>query len=130
NSNPQIAKLLFNICKMTKVKVSRETGNPSVDAEVMQEMMKQNPNHPFLTLFDKYKDYISLHPANLRYDPKDKTARVYFRQNVVSGGRLAASGGEFEKDGGFELNPQGIKKIERNWNVYGKILVPDEIPVE
>jgi hypothetical protein len=54
------------------------------------------------------------------------------KQNVVAGGRLAGSGGDFEKDGGFGLNPQGIKKIESHlmWKVYGNVLDPDSIPAD
>jgi DNA polymerase I-like protein with 3'-5' exonuclease and polymerase domains len=129
NSSTQVARFLFDICKMPKI-VYTEAGNASVNAETCAELLKKFPDHPFLTLFDKYKDYISLHPENLRYDPKDHSARVYFRQNVVAGGRLAASGGTFDKDGGFELNPQGIKKPTGNWNVHGNILKPDEIPLD
>lgn len=127
NSGPQIGKLLFEVRKMPVVKRT-EKGKPSTDADAMSTLRKDYPDDPFLTTLDNYKDYVSLHPENLRYDPKDHTARVYFRQNVVAGGRLAASGGEFDVDGGFELNPQGIKKPSGNWFVKGRILNPDAIP--
>jgi hypothetical protein len=57
---------------------------------------------------------------------------MYLKQNVVGGGRLSGAGGEFLKDGGFELNPQGVKKLEpdEQWRVYGNVLDPDEIPAD
>jgi DNA polymerase I-like protein with 3'-5' exonuclease and polymerase domains len=129
NSNPQIGQLLFEIRKMPVVKKT-EGDNASVDADALKDLLKHYPNDPFLTEYMNYKEYVALHPENLRYDPKDHTARVYFRQNVVAGGRLAAQGGEFDVDGGFELNPQGIKKPDDNWSVYGHLLVPDFVPPE
>lgn len=127
NSNPQIGQFLFDIRKMKKVKVT-EHGNASVDADAMKDLAKLYPDDPFLMEYANYKNYVALHPENLRYDPKDHSVRVYFRQNVVAGGRLAAQGGEFDVDGGFGLNPQGIKKPDGNWSVYGRILVPDSVP--
>jgi hypothetical protein len=46
----------------------------------------------------------------------------------VAGGRLAATGGDFDVDGGFGLNIQGIKRVEGNWWVRGNVLVPDAVP--
>ena len=127
NSNPQIAQLLFDIRKMKVVKKTPK-GNASVDADAMKDLAKLYPDDPFLSEYANYKEYVALHPENLRYEPKDRSVRVYFRQNVVAGGRLAAQGGEFDVDGGFGLNPQGIKKPENNWSVFGRILVPDSVP--
>lgn len=126
NSNPQVARLLFDI-RGWKPTVHTEAGGVSVNAEAMTDQMKLHPDDPFLTLYDKYKDYVSLHPENLRYDPVDHSARVYFKQNVVAGGRLAAAGGKFDKDGGFGLNPQGIKKPTNNWYLNCNVLCPDHI---
>jgi len=127
NSNPQIGRLLYDIRQMRQVKKT-EGGRPSVDADALDSLAKLYPGDPFLTEYANYKEYVALHPENLRYDPVDHTARVYFRQNVVAGGRLAAQGGEFDVDGGFGLNPQGIKKPSDNWFVTGRILRPDSVP--
>lgn len=129
NSNPQIGQLLFDI-RGWKAPKRTEHGNYSVDADAMKSLEKLYPEDPFLTEYANYKRYVALHPNSLRYEPKDKTVRVYFRQNVVAGGRLSAQGGEFEKDGGFGLNPQGVKKPENNWTVKGRILSPDFIQPE
>src|SRR5208337_452741 len=39
------------------------------------------------------------------------------------------SGGEFDRDGGLEWNPQGVKKLEEDefWRVYGNVLNPDSV---
>jgi len=52
------------------------------------------------------------------------------KQNVVAGGRLSGSGGKFERDGGLQWNPQGVKKLEEDdfWRVYGNVLEPDSVP--
>lgn len=127
DSNDQIRKLLYEIKKLDIVKKT-DTGNASTDADAMLDLKKKYPKDPFLTAYGDYKDYVSLHPENLRFDPLDKSARVYLKQCVVAGGRLAASGGDFEIDGGFGLNIQGIKRVEGNWWVRGNVLVPDAVP--
>jgi DNA polymerase I-like protein with 3'-5' exonuclease and polymerase domains len=129
-SQPQISRLLFDIKKMKIVKKSQKTGKPSVDADALKDLNKLYPDDKFLKQLDEQKKYIALHPENLRWEPKDKTVRVFFRTNVVAGGRLSASGGEFDVDGGFGLNPQGIKKGSDNWLVSGNILVPDKVEPE
>jgi DNA polymerase I-like protein with 3'-5' exonuclease and polymerase domains len=129
NSTPQIGKFLFDI-RGWKPPKKTEKGNFSVDADAMKTLEKTYSGDPFLSEYANYKRYVALHPNSLRYEPKDKTVRVYFRQNVVAGGRLSAQGGEFEKDGGFGLNPQGVKKPENNWTVKGRILEPDFVQPE
>lgn len=128
-SNQMVAKLLFSICGLKVVKKTA-TLAPSVDAEAMADLTKLYPDHKFLKAFQKYKEYVALHPENLTSDPKDKSARIYLKQCVVAGGRLAASGGKFELDGGFGLNPQGIVRVEGNWIVKGDVLVPDLVDPE
>jgi DNA polymerase I-like protein with 3'-5' exonuclease and polymerase domains len=130
-SNPQLSQLFFKL-KGFKVTKITGAGNPSCDAEVLEDLEKAHPEDEFLKMLMVYRDYVALHPDKLRFDPRDHSARIYLKQNVVAGGRLAAAGGDFEKDGGFGLNPQGIKKIESHlmWKVYGNVLEPDSIPVE
>jgi len=95
-------------------------------------LAKEHPESEFLQTLSKYRDYAALHPENLKFDPRDNSARMYLKQNVVGGGRLSGAGGEFERDGGFELNPQGVKKLEPDmqWRVYGNVLDPDEVPAD
>ena len=133
-STKQLQELFF---KVKKYDVKRMTDGgkkgirqPSTDAEAIKELLKEHPEDEFLSLLLQSKDYESLHPENLRFDPSDNTARIYLKQNVVAGGRLAAAGGDFERDGGFGLNPQAVKKVEAYlmWKVQGNILSPDEIP--
>jgi DNA polymerase I-like protein with 3'-5' exonuclease and polymerase domains len=129
DSNPQVCKFVFGTKALRVIRRSKQTGNPSFDSEVVTELQKLYPDDEFLTLFSYYKDYVALHPENLQYDPNDHSARVYLKACVVAGGRLAASGGDFEVDGGFGLNIQGIKRIESHlmWKVKGRVLVPDTI---
>lgn len=130
-STMQLQQLLYKV-KGYEVKKFTGAGNPSCDAEVLEDLFKAHPEDKFLETITTYRDYMALHPDNLRFDPRDHTARIYLKQNVVAGGRLAAAGGDFEKDGGFGLNPQGIKKVESYlmWKVTGNVLDPDEIPVD
>jgi DNA polymerase I-like protein with 3'-5' exonuclease and polymerase domains len=125
-SSPQLQTLFFKIKGYSVTKFT-DAGNPSCDAEVLEDLFKEHPDDDFLKLLMQYRDYMALHPGNLRYDPNDHTARIYLKQNVVAGGRLAAAGGDFEVDGGFGLNPQGIKKVESYlmWKVNGNVLDPD-----
>lgn len=122
NSGPQLKKILFDNKKLQVLKRSEKTKEPSASYEVLVELQKMYPEDEFLSKLLLYREYSSLHPDTLRYDPRDNSARFYFKQNVVAGGRLAAAGGEFEKDGGCELNPQAIKRVEGNWWVKGKLL--------
>jgi DNA polymerase I-like protein with 3'-5' exonuclease and polymerase domains len=128
SSNPQLAKLLFEVKKFKPVRMGKEL--PSVDADTQTELRKQHPEDEFLKKLIKYKEYVALHPANLRFDPDDHSARIYLKQNVVAGGRLSGAGGEFEVDGGFGLNPQGVVRVEGNWWVRGNVLEPDTVPVD
>src|SRR5579863_1018481 len=100
--------------------------------DAIEDLTKEHPDDEFLKVLAQYKKYGALHPASLRYDPKDKSARIHLRQSTVAGGRLSASGGDFEEDGGFGMNPQGVKKVEpgKMWRVFGNVLRPDTIPVE
>lgn len=110
-STPQLARVLFETYGFPVIKRSAKTGEPSTDADVIEELMKARPGHPFLKALVKYREYAALHPAHLSYDPRDHTARLYFKQCTVAGGRLAAMGGKFEVDGGFGLNPQAIVAV-------------------
>lgn len=125
-STLQLQELLYKVkgFKVTKV---TSAGNASCDAEVLEDLHKLYPDDKFLTLLLSYRDYMALHPENLSYDPNDHTARMYLKPCVVAGGRLAGGGGNFAKDGGFGLNPQGIKKVESYlmWKVKGNVLTPD-----
>jgi len=126
-----LPKFLFGTLRLEVVKTT-EKGAPSTDKEAMAELLKRYPKHEFLTALDAYKKYVALHPENLRFDPKDMSARIYLKQSVVAGGRLAASGGKFDRDGGFGLNVQAIKKVDtsKNWFVKGRILDPDKVEPE
>ena len=130
-STMQLQQLLYKV-KGYEVNKFTGAGNPSCDAEVLEDLFKAHPEDKFIETIMTYRDYMALHPDNLRFDPRDHTARIYLKQNVVAGGRLAAAGGDFEKDGGFGLNPQGIKKVESYlmWKVNGNVLDPDEIPID
>lgn len=128
DSPPQLAKFLFGVKKLKVIRMGKVL--PSCDAEVIDELKKLYPDDEFLKLFSDYKAYVALHPENLRYDERDHTARVYLKQNVVAGGRLSGAGGDFEVDGGFGLNPQGIVRVEGNWWVRGNVLHPDAVAAE
>ena len=125
DSNPQLGKFLFGTKNLRVIRMGKEL--PSVDADVQMELRKLYPDDEFLKKLKVYKEYVALHPGNLSYDPKDSTARIYLKQNVVAGGRLSGAGGEFAVDGGFGLNPQGIVRVEGNWWVKGNVLVPDTV---
>lgn len=128
SSPKQLGELLFKIMGF-KVYRTTDSGAASTDKETLQELVNANPDNQFLKVFQEYRELAALHPDNLRYDPKDNSARLYLKQNVVAGGRLSGGGGEFEKDGGMEWNPQGVKKLEPDdfWRVYGNVLEPDHI---
>jgi DNA polymerase I-like protein with 3'-5' exonuclease and polymerase domains len=132
SSPPQLAKLLFVIKKMTVVKRSAKTDKPSVDADALVDLLKLYPTDKFLLALEEYKEYVALHPESFRYDPVDYSARLYLKQNTVAGGRLAASGGKFDRDGGFGLNPQAIKTVNKAkcWFVKGQLLTPDYVMPE
>lgn len=131
-SGPQLAQLLYKIKKYRVVSLTKKGGNPSVDKDAIEELTKEHPDDEFLKVLAQFKKYGALHPANLRYDPKDNSARIHLRQSTVAGGRLSASGGTFEEDGGFGMNPQGVKKVEpgKMWRVFGNVLKPDTIPID
>src|SRR5271166_3423275 len=128
SSPKQLGELLFKVMGF-KVYRTTDSGAASTDKETLQELVKLNPDNDFLKTFQEYRELAALHPDNLRYDPKDNSARLYLKQNVVAGGRLSGGGGEFEKDGGLEWNPQGVKKLEPDdfWRVYGNVLEPDSV---
>jgi DNA polymerase I-like protein with 3'-5' exonuclease and polymerase domains len=128
-SNVQLSKLLYQIRGLQVPKLTAK-GNPSIDAEALVDLLKLYPDDEFLTKLETFKAYEALHPENLKYDPRDKSARIYLKQNVVAGGRLSGAGGKFERDGGFGLNPQGLKRVEGNWWVNGNVLEPDSVPIE
>jgi len=130
-STKQLGELLFKMMGFKPV-VTTETGAASTNKETLVELVKQYPDNEFLKILQEFREHAALHPDNLRYDPKDNSARIYLKQNVVAGGRLSGGGGEFEKDGGLEWNPQGVAKFEDEdfWRVYGNVLEPDSIPVD
>jgi DNA polymerase I-like protein with 3'-5' exonuclease and polymerase domains len=119
-SPPQLVKILFDHKGFEPFNKSEKTGIPSTDAETLEELAKAHPDDLFLKKLQEYRAYASLHPGNLCYDPVDHSARIYLRQCVVAGGRLSATGGDFEKDGGFGLNIQAIKRVEGNKWVKGR----------
>lgn len=125
-SPKQLQKLLYKVMKYPVLKKT-PTGEASTDAETIEDLIKAHPEDEFLTTYQEYSDYKALHPGDLRFDSTDNSARIYLKQNVVAGGRLSSAGGEFEKDGGFGLNSQAVKKVESYlmWKVSGDILVPD-----
>ena len=130
-SSPQLVKILFEKRGMTPLALSEKTGIPSTAIGVLTELKKLYPDDIFLDKLMSFREYAALHPDNLKYDPRDNSARFYFKQNVVAGGRLAAAGGDFEKDGGCGLNPQAIKKVGGNWWVKGRKLADQsKDPVE
>jgi DNA polymerase I-like protein with 3'-5' exonuclease and polymerase domains len=126
NSKNDMPKLLFDIKKFTPSKLTSE-GHRSVDASVLADLLKAHPHDEFLRALSSYKEYVALHPESLSWDPRDKTARIYLKQSVVAGGRLAAAGGDFDKDGGVSINIQAVKKVEGNWWVKCDLLEPDFI---
>lgn len=130
-SPKQLGELLFKVMKFKAYRTT-DSGNVSTDKETLIELLKEHPENEFLTTLQKFRDYAALHPENLKFDQRDNSARMYLKQNVVGGGRLSGAGGEFLKDGGFELNPQGVKKLEddEQWRVYGNVLDPDEVPAD
>lgn len=130
-SPKQLGELLFKKMGFKPYRTT-DTGNVSTDKETLTELAKEFPENEFLRTLQKFRDYAALHPENLKFDHRDNSARMYLKQNVVGGGRLSGGGGEFELDGGFELNPQGVKKLEPDmqWRVYGNVLDPDEVPAE
>ena len=124
----KLSTFLFKIRKFEIIKMGKVL--PSADAEVIEELRKRHPEDQFLKNFAEYKSYVALHPENLRYDPRDNSARMYLKQNVVAGGRLSGAGGDYDVDGGFVLNPQGIVRVEGNWWVHGNVLDPDAVAPE
>lgn len=125
----QLSQLLFDTMKLPPYRVT-DSGNRSTDAETLKELLKQHPDNEFLNVLQQHRDYAALHPGNLHFDPTDNSARMFLKQNRVAGGRLSGAGGDYDEDGGFELNPQGIVKVEEDeqWRVYGNVLEPDTIP--
>ena len=126
-STPQLREVLFNKRGMKPISFSEKTEEASTAIGVLTELKKQYPDDEFLDKLLLFREYAALHPDNLKYDPRDGTARFYFKQNVVAGGRLAAAGGEFEKDGGCGLNPQAIKRVGGNWWLKGRLLKDQEL---
>ena len=128
-STKQLGDLLFRMMGFKPFRTT-DAGAASTDKETLTELAKEHPDNEFLSTLQEFRELAALHPDNLRYDPKDNSARIYLKQNVVAGGRLSGGGGEFEKDGGLEWNPQGVKKLEKEdfWRVYGNVLEPDSVP--
>ena len=129
SSTKQLGPLLFKLMGFKPYRMT-DKNQASTDKETLQELVKDNPDNEFLKTLQEYRELAALHPGNLRYDTKDNSARLYLKQNVVAGGRLSGSGGKFERDGGLQWNPQGVKKLEEDdfWRVYGNVLEPDSVP--
>src|SRR5271163_1587798 len=127
-SPKQLGELLFKTMGFKPFRTT-DSGAASTDKETLTELAKDNPDNEFIVALKDFRELAALHPENLRFDPKDNYARIYLKQNVVAGGRLSGGGGEFEKDGGLEWNPQGVKKLEKEdfWRVYGNVLEPDTV---
>jgi len=119
-------RLLFEI-KGFKCTKYTDKGKQSCDAEVLEDLLKLHPHDTFLNALVEYKKYVSLHPENLAWDKRDKTSRIYLKQATVAGGRLAASGGKFDRDGGISVNIQAVKTVGGNWWVKGNVLTPDHV---
>ena len=101
-------------------------GGVCTDASVIEDLTKMYPKHEFLGMFAKFKEYSALNPQNLDFDPRDNSAKLGFKGCTVAGGRLAAYGGEFLKDGGFGLNPQAIVSVGGNlWIQARRLLLED-----
>ncbi len=126
DSPHDLPKLLFDLKHFIPTKLT-ETGKRSCDASALEDLMKMHPHDEFLLALKDYKEYVALHPEKLSWDRRDKTARIYLKQNTVAGGRLAASGGKFDRDGGVNMNIQAIKSVGGNWWVKGDVLQPDLI---
>lgn len=128
-STPQLRKILFEDRNMEVIETSEKSGDASTAIGVLKELQKRYPNDEFLTKLMDFREYAALHPGSIQFEPRDGTCRFYFKQNVVAGGRLAAAGGDYDKDGGCGVNPQAIKKVGGNWWVKGKPLTitPEEI---
>lgn len=131
-SPKQLGHVLFNVLGFKATKVSAKTGDASTDKTVLDDLKKAHGSHPFLVALSRYRSYASLHPENLEYDPRDLTARLFFKQCTVAGGRLAAQGGgkkenskssKGKDDGGFGLNPQAIKGVKGLKPVEGRAIV-------
>lgn len=117
-SSSQLCRILFVKRGMVSLEKTGK-GQDSTAVGVLKALADKYPDDLFLPKLMDYREYVALHPEELAYDADDKTARFYFKQNVVAGGRLSAAGGEFPVDGGCNLNVQAIKKIGGNWWVYG-----------
>src|SRR5271166_5922949 len=87
SSPKQLGELLFKVMGF-KVYRTTDSGAASTDKETLQELVKLNPDNEYLKVFQEYRELAALHPDNLRSDPKDNSARLYLKQNVVAGGRL------------------------------------------
>jgi len=123
-STAQLVEVLFKQKGFKPLRVSEKTKVPSTDADTLEYLTKEHPEDEFLKTLMDFRTYAALHPANLNYDPDDHTARIFLKQNVVSGGRLAAAGGEdFEVDGGMGLNVQAIVSVSGNWWIRGRRLL-------
>jgi DNA polymerase I-like protein with 3'-5' exonuclease and polymerase domains len=124
-STPQLAKVLFEDLGFKPYKFSEKTEKPSTDSESLEEIRKQNPGVPFLEKLFEFREYASLHPENLKYDPRDGSARIHLKQTTVAGGRLSANGGNYELDGGCGLNIQAIKAVAGNKFAKARLLLED-----
>ena len=127
-STAQLADVLFNKLGFPKGKVSEKTQAASTDKTVLEDLKKAFPGHPFLIALSRYRSYASLHPSSLEYDKRDLSARMFFKQCTVAGGRLAAmgggiKGGKGKDDGGFGLNPQAIKGVKGNKWAKGRAII-------
>ena len=127
-STGQLAHVLFEVMKFPVIKKSEKTGAASTDESVIEELQRRDKDHPFLKALMSFRSYASLHPGNLRYDVRDHSARLFFKQCTVAGGRLAAMGGDHMIDGGFGLNPQAIKSVGGNHMITARRLKLEDLP--
>lgn len=91
SSNPQIAKLLFTICKLKPLKKSKRTGNPSVDVGVLTDL-----KHPITDVVSNHRHalkMINTYISNIsqKIDPLLGVVHPSFIVNGTISGRLASS---------------------------------------
>lgn len=90
SSNPQIAKLLFEICKIKPLKRSKKTGKPSVDVEVLEGI-----NHPVAEVVRQYRHIrkmLTTYLSNMEQerDPNSGVLHLSYIVNGAISGRLSS----------------------------------------
>ena len=110
-SPKQLGQLLFKTMGF-KVYRTTDSGAASTDKETLEELSKVYPEHDFLKTLMQYRELAALHPDNLRYDPKDNSARLYLKQNVVAGADCPAPGGSSTRTAAWS----GTRRASRSWS--------------